>query len=224
MIANNTFGGWGSETRMAQDRPKASGRNDRLILGLVVVLALEVVVGVFAPRLWPGGKGGAAPPIPDRPSPVWLGFDDRGFTDRHAARFERVSMRGSISLGYEPTKEIFRASHMEVLATDRELTAALGAMRADLLALATSAGAAVTAGPSNAVGERPIEVLRFHFREVDVAALRGFYFTYRVGPWTGAVDVFATPRLVDGKPGWAIVCIVHEPEPAKTGATADRRE
>ena len=190
-------------------------------LVLCGLLAVAALVAARWPRTRPG-PGPAPAPAPDRPSPLYLAFDQVGFTERHAAQFRRVSESGAVALGYEPTREIFRASHMTVLATDAELAAALGAMRAELVALAEAAGAAITAGPSEAVGDRPIQVLRFSFREVDVDALRGFYFTYRLGPWAGAVDVFAAPRPVDGQPGWKIACMVHEPWPAEADAAATR--
>jgi hypothetical protein len=189
---------------------------------LLVLGGLLVVAALVAAR-WPRTRPGPGPAAaPDRPSPLYLAFNPGGFTERHAARFERVSESGAVALGYEPTREIVRASHMDVLATDAELAAALGAMRAELVALAEAAGAAITAGPSEAVGDRPVNVLRFHFGQVDLRSLRGFYFTYRLGRWVGAVDVFAAREPVDGKPGWAIVCMVHEPWPAEAEAAAAR--
>jgi hypothetical protein len=184
---------------------------------VLVLCGLLGVAALVAARLQRARPGTPAPP-PDHPSPMYLAFDQSEFTDRQTARFERVSQRGSVALGYEPTKEIFRASDLTVLATDEQVTAALVAMRAELVALAEGVGATITAGPSEAVGDRPIHVLRFAFAEVDVRAVRGFYFTYKIGAWVGAVDVLATRRTVDGKPGWVINCMVHEPEPAEPGA------
>lgn len=46
---------------MAQDIPQKSvGRDGRLALGLLVGLALGVPAGIFVPRLWQGGEGGAS--------------------------------------------------------------------------------------------------------------------------------------------------------------------
>ena len=147
-------------------------------------------------------------------SKLYQSFDIGNLKGKYSPRFERVAGEGGRSnVKITPPDHQFKDFSLKGKISGEQLKQLLSDLRTDLLDLAKAGGVEVVQKPRDMVPDRLNGLPYALFNGEYAGILQGFYFTYRQGTVTGAVDVIAGCTAGDREREWMLVCSVHEASP-----------
>jgi hypothetical protein len=156
-------------------------------------------------------------------SEFFRNFDPGRILAKHAEILKKTGKpwgsgsRRNLMVSYPPMikapGESMSDFHLEGEISDKELKEMLASLKSEFLELARGK-VAIVGEPSDRIGARPIIWFSVIFGPnwLDLAHIRGYYFTYRQGKIGGTVEILAGRTDPRNAKQWKIACAVHERE------------